>query len=250
MPLLSEYAPLAPSSRPVLWHTDLHMGNIFVSEEDHTKITGLIDWQLTSISPLFLQARWPVFLEPPKGYERGPELPKLPENYKQLPQDEKDLAAFTRKEAFLAKAYEVCIHRHNALAADALDVPSVFRELFIRCSEAFEESSIPLRATLIEILANWEDLHLPGKCSFTFTTEEFGAHKKEFEEYRQWHHVRGLASGALGSDSEGWIPPERDLEERQAKNKEFLDILIDKIAPEKSPEEVRLLWPYLEKQLT
>lgn len=33
------------ASEPVLWHTDLHMGNIFVAEDDPAVIVSLIDWQ-------------------------------------------------------------------------------------------------------------------------------------------------------------------------------------------------------------
>ena len=31
-------------SQPILWHTDLHMGNVFVSDTEPTKIVSLIDW--------------------------------------------------------------------------------------------------------------------------------------------------------------------------------------------------------------
>lgn len=52
-----EKLPLEKISQPALWHTDLHMGNIFVSESEPSQIVCLIDWQSISISPLFLQAR-------------------------------------------------------------------------------------------------------------------------------------------------------------------------------------------------
>lgn len=41
---------------PTLFHADLHKRNIFVSEEDPTKIISLIDWQSTSIEPTFVYA--------------------------------------------------------------------------------------------------------------------------------------------------------------------------------------------------
>jgi Phosphotransferase enzyme family len=47
MPLLSNNARLLNHSKPVIWHKDLHMGNIFVSETDQTIIQCLIDWQAT-----------------------------------------------------------------------------------------------------------------------------------------------------------------------------------------------------------
>ncbi len=82
------------------------MGNIFVSQEDHTKILCLIDWQSTSISPLFLQARWPVFLSPREAYCENPEHPKLPENFDDLDADDKSIALADKDRATFAKAYE------------------------------------------------------------------------------------------------------------------------------------------------
>ena len=71
MRLLETHPLLACSSQPRLWHTDLHMGNIFVSEQDPSQILSFIDWQLIQIAPTFLQARWPEFVTPPKGYKTG-----------------------------------------------------------------------------------------------------------------------------------------------------------------------------------
>jgi len=69
---------------------------MYLSQEDHTRIVGFIDWQSTSISPLFLQTRWSVFLRPPAGYHKGTELPKLPDNFEELDSDEKEVAMFEK----------------------------------------------------------------------------------------------------------------------------------------------------------
>lgn len=41
---------------PTLLHPDLHKRNIFVSEEDPSCVTAIIDWQSTSIEPTFVYA--------------------------------------------------------------------------------------------------------------------------------------------------------------------------------------------------
>ena len=46
-------------SGPVLWHTDLHLGNIFVSPDLPGTIEGIIDWQSSQIYPLFIQGSIP-----------------------------------------------------------------------------------------------------------------------------------------------------------------------------------------------
>jgi hypothetical protein len=58
---------LVNKSGAVLWHTNLHLGNIFVSPDDPTTIKAIIDWQSSQVTPLFIQARFPDFLTPPKG---------------------------------------------------------------------------------------------------------------------------------------------------------------------------------------
>ena len=45
---------LKKAAVPTLLHSDLHMRNIFVSSEDPTVVTGIIDWQSSSINPAFM----------------------------------------------------------------------------------------------------------------------------------------------------------------------------------------------------
>lgn len=48
--------------KPTLWHNDLHDDNIFVDPYNPEKITGIIDWQSSHISPLFNHSPDPAFL--------------------------------------------------------------------------------------------------------------------------------------------------------------------------------------------
>ncbi|KAL4762774.1 uncharacterized protein BDW70DRAFT_166582 [Aspergillus foveolatus] len=41
------------SAAPLMFHPDLHMRNIFVSQDDPSVITGIIDWKSTSVEPAF-----------------------------------------------------------------------------------------------------------------------------------------------------------------------------------------------------
>jgi hypothetical protein len=130
-------------SEPVLWHTDLHMGNIYVSEENPAKIVSLIGWQSIVVSPLFLQARFPAFLPIEEDYVLGTtELPELPPNYDEMDADDKEYAEYKLKEAKLAKVYELSSGSGNNQAYKALRIPSFLRELFIRCAEVSEEGVV------------------------------------------------------------------------------------------------------------
>ncbi|KAH6704046.1 kinase-like domain-containing protein [Leptodontidium sp. MPI-SDFR-AT-0119] len=235
---LESHLSLEQNSRPTLWHTDLHMGNIFVSETEPSKIVSLIDWQSISVSPLFLQARWPIFLEPPDDYVKGFVHPQLPSDFETMDEEDKGLATSKFKQASRTKAYETSTYLKNRDAYNAMNVPRVFRELFIRCGEVFEEGVEPLRACLIEISQSWEQLKLLGTCPFSFTPNEISAHDIAFEEYEEFHRVRKFALEYLDTDSEGWIAPAMDFDEKQAQNKALFEYYLENLADGKSRKEL------------
>lgn len=87
--ILTILAPIVEIfSTPVLWHPDLHMGNVFVSEEDYTKVVGLTDWQFTTILPTLTQAQWPLLLTVLDDYETGLSVPQLPNGINEMDPDE------------------------------------------------------------------------------------------------------------------------------------------------------------------
>lgn len=80
------------------------MGNIYVSNEDPTKIVSLIDGQSIAVSPLFLQARFPEFLSVDGDYTLGSKIPEILRYFHQMDADDKEIAEFKLKEAKLAEA--------------------------------------------------------------------------------------------------------------------------------------------------
>ncbi len=245
LPSLTTYPPLQERSRPTLWHTDLHMGNIFVSQEDPTRIICLIDWQSTSISPLFLQARWPAFLSPPEGYSKGKELPKLPANFEELNADEKGIALFEKERATCAKAYEVAtyLNNHDAYTAH-WDLADPSRELFSRIGDTWDDGIIPLRTCLIRIFEGWERIGFPDPCPIHFSPSQIVSHEQQLSEYSQWYEVQDFAKKYLDTDAEGWVPPGADWARKRSQNKALLDLMSERLASLKSGEEVRRMWPF------
>lgn len=151
MELLDANSILCHNAQPIIWHSDLHMGNIFVSPNDQSRIGSFIDWQSISILPAFFQGKWPIFLKPPSNYPEGLVIPKLPDDFEDLDSDDKALATLEWNQARVAKAYEVSNRLENGSAHNAMNIPRVFKELFIRCGEVSEYGVIPLRTCLIEI---------------------------------------------------------------------------------------------------
>ncbi|CAG8020515.1 unnamed protein product [Penicillium nalgiovense] len=224
MKLLDSNPILAGACQPTLWHTDLHMGNIFVAPDESSRIVSPVDFQST----------------PPQTYDyiKGIFQPQFSDNYDELDEESRDFAFREWSQVKLAKAYEVSTCLEDKAAYNAMNFPGVFRELFTRCGEISEVGVIPLRACLIEILQNWSSLRFSGKCPYSFSQDEIDAHEHQFAEYRAWHDVQAIADECLNTDAEGWIAPQLDINEKRRQNEE------DKVSGEKSAEAAKAMWPF------
>lgn len=150
MELLDANSILSHNAQPIIWHSDLHMGNIFVSPNDQSRIISFIDWQSISILPAFLQAQWPEFLKQPKNYPEGFVKPTLPDGFENLDSSDKGLATLEWNQAKRAKAYEVSNFLENRPAHNAVNVPRVFKELFVRCGEVSDYGVIRYEPVLLK----------------------------------------------------------------------------------------------------
>lgn len=225
---------------PTLWHNDLHLGNIHVSEEDPTQITSLIDWQSLPVLPLLCQVRIPEFLDLPEDYEIGGPVPQRPENLHEMDEDDRILAEHEHKQVCMGRAYEAASGFKNKQVYRALRLPSCFKELFSRIGEVAEEGPAPLRACLIEMSTVWEEGGFEGMCPIQFTTEQLVDHEREYEEHEIHHRIRAIARDLLDTDSEGWIPPGIDIGAKRQQNRELLQLMMERSAEYgKTPDEVR-----------
>ena len=262
MAALKSHCPLTQFARPVLYHADLHMGNIYVAKENPSEIVSIIDWQHTQIAPLFLQARWPRFLEPNTDYPTGPVEIALPEDFDTLDDDDKLIAQLEHRAAKATKTYEMRTYFDNNVAYEAMiDLPRVYREFFVRTGETFAEGCIPVRECLIELSRSLKKdgeqqqrllpdsqpkVDTPTLDLPSFSESQLSAHDEEFEKYEAWHAVVHFARKYLGTDFEGWVSPELDFEEKLRQNRELFELYVTQMAEGKSEEEVRRMWPFAE----
>ncbi|EFE30980.1 uncharacterized protein ARB_02174 [Trichophyton benhamiae CBS 112371] len=242
--LESRSADLASISRPTLWHTDLHMGNIFVSDNDPTEIVSIIDWQYIAIGPLFLQANWPSFLKPGDEYIYGPIQPQLPHDFEELGEAEKRLASSIRDDAIISKSYELQSFLHSQDVYRSLNLPTVFRELFVRCGESNSEGTICLRVCLAELYQSWAAFSLTGECPVSFSSRELEKIEGLFQEYRNWHDVQEFARSYLETDADGWVSPELSFSEIQQRNRHALERYVKEMAHYMPLEAARKMWPF------
>ncbi|KAL8886934.1 MAG: hypothetical protein Q9215_005423 [Flavoplaca cf. flavocitrina] len=236
---------LQQSAKPVLWHTDLHMGNIFVSETDHSQIVSIIDWQHTSISPHFLQARWPVFLSPPDNYALGPKHPKLPEEYENFEPHDKEVALFEKEKADNSKAYEIATYLNNRATYKALwetDEPT--REFFERIGDSWDDGIVPLQICVHKICETWSQLGFSNTCPLDISIRDKEILSQHSAEYKQWYGIHDFAKKYLDTDDDGWVAPQADFDEKKLQNKALLDLLIERAPTKNEAMETRRMWPF------
>ena len=94
-----------------LWHSDLHIENIYVDSESPTKVIGIIDWQSIALAPLFEHARQPYFLDYEEPRTIGLKRPRLPENLTELdPAVQRETKALYLKMS-LSSLYKTLLHK-------------------------------------------------------------------------------------------------------------------------------------------
>lgn len=206
--------PSAELCVPTMWHTDLNRGNIFI-DPSTCAITGIIDWQSTTIAPLYLQAIIPrAFLY--TGHKiKLPSVrmgkPSLPENYDSLSKDEKRdvLAEFTDAGTF--------IWQQNVILEDPI-WGAVYRlpkyPLRIHpidaASRTWTNGLTLLRGLLLQMRDEWAELagHSTS-CPLQFSEEEEDRIRALLERGdRHAEMVREVVT-RLDTTDDGMVEPER-----------------------------------------
>ncbi|OQD74386.1 hypothetical protein PENDEC_c011G01601 [Penicillium decumbens] len=199
---LIEDTRIKDAATPALLHPDFHKRNIYVSAEEPTVITGLIDWQSTSIEPAFIYANeTPDFAALPGGPEGDP-LKKE--------QNEKEMSGQMEREL---KDASVCYQTYDVVMtalvpklrpARLLD-PTLFR-LFHYCHTTWRDSAAAVRQELIELSARCAELGLEGSCPFSPTEAGLKEHARNYEDFEAIQALKLWLKGSLDTNSDGWVP--------------------------------------------
>lgn len=205
MQRLVEDKRIQDAATPTLLHPDFHMRNIFVSAEEPTLITGLIDWQSTSIEPAFIYAN------------ETPDFAALPEEpgedtFEKGHSEQKSPGCKERewKDASICyQTYDVCMKglAPKLRPARLLD-PSLFR-LFQYCHTTWRDSAAALHQELIELSARWTELGLQGACPFSPTEKEVKEHARVYEDFETLQKLKLWLKHSLHTNSDGWVPSDK-----------------------------------------
>jgi Phosphotransferase enzyme family len=222
---MSTDSRIRDSAMPVLFHPDLHKRNIFVSDDDPSIITGIIDWQSTSVEPAF----WYV-----------DEVP--------------DFATSVEPDNGLcAKAFEICSQflTPKLYGPRAMD-DNLFRP-FRYSYRTWKDGAVAFRHELIETALNWKELGFVGPCPYPMPTpKELAVHQKEYKFFEAAQNLRYDLSKLLNTASDGWVPPQ-NWETTESAHRELFDGMLqavltdenrDSDEPIKDERDLRSIWPF------
>lgn len=98
--------------QPTLWHSDLHLNNVYVDLDAET-ITDVIDWQHTTVAPLILRAKVPRMVQHISPLPLSWVMPEKPDDYETLPEKDRLRADKLYESALYHKYYEVLTAKRN-----------------------------------------------------------------------------------------------------------------------------------------
>lgn len=252
--LLEKYLTLVPYFLPqggeiakaFLYHTDLHLGNIFVDRKGH--VTSIIDWQSAWGGPLITEARHPSFIK-----YGGEIMLRLPEDYESLDAEGQEQAEDTVTNSVLLYFYEALLAQKVPLLHEVFHFP----DLTTRCyplqfvEDTWDGELLPFRESLLKVVRsvsvhkpnflfskgaldctqslyadqcrNWNKIGGGTPCPISFSDQEIRNHLVDGEHWNDMQDFWDSLAGVIGRD--GWTSHESY---EQAKNL-WDNLLTDKL---------------------
>ena len=244
---LQQYLQIAPSliphgnpalHRPVLRHPDLQPNNIFVSDE--LEINGLIDWQHSTVLPLFLQCAIPNSLQNyGDDVSESLQKPTLPNNFNQLELEEQHQQAELFRKRQLHYLYVKTTAKMNPEHYDALayNYSTLQRRLYHYASDPWEGDNVTLKSSLINLSKNWTQVTDGNKtpCPLVYPDAESHECLKLAHAQAEADEQFKLCQELIGVGNEGWVPVDY-YEEAKARERTLKK---DAIAAAETAEERR-----------
>jgi hypothetical protein len=230
---------------PTIRHPDLSPSNIFIS--DSGDITGIIDWQHTTVLPIFLQAKIPKHFQnygddDSENFRR----PKLPENFATMTDSDKEteMELYRRRQVHyfyvgytsrLNKAHFHAMGKYNLVLRN---------QLYDAAGRPWEGDNTSLKAELIKIMAHWPEIASPEDSplvnySPAEVEECLDRDAKQKDADDQMQQVRGY----IGINIEGWVPNE-EFESAREKAKILKSEMAEAAETEEERREFDEHWPF------
>lgn len=249
MPHLSASEPVNDDLlRLTLWHTDLHLNNIYVDLTSET-ITNVIDWQGVTVAPLILQARIPRMVRCTTPLPLGWIMPEKAADYDTMSEQDKKREDRHYEDALCNKYYEVQTAKRNPSHYAAIIHNNSWKLPLIKpvksiCGAWSSREVFRLRSSLIDVVDHWHELK-PGvpHCPISFTKEERKLHDEEMENRDYIEQVMESFQDAGILPADGIVDPEDyEIVKRRAQIQK--ETLLSMAENEEQRAWLNKLWPY------
>jgi hypothetical protein len=231
---MAKHSRIQKAASPVMFHPDLHKRNIFVSEEDPTVVTAIIDWQSTSIEPAFWYAD------------------AIPD-FAQSVSDPSGEDKIEHKSEACARVYDVCIQFLAPKLSAARSTEEAYFRPFRYCYRTWNDGAVAFREELIQTSQLWKELGFAVPSPFPLPSpDEIAVHQKEHKLFEAAHQLKYSLSSLLNTASDGWVPPE-DWERTKSTHRELFEGMLQEVLgngqpdddePIRGEDDLREIWPF------
>ncbi|RDL30749.1 uncharacterized protein BP5553_10094 [Venustampulla echinocandica] len=228
---LMHFPPILEAGLPTLLHHDLRKRNIYVSDLDPAVVTGIIDWQSTSVEPGSMYANEiPDFTT----FNSGSPFSAAAVTQNQPPFPESDQQSRDRKDA------KICHTTYEGSGPDAIaTIPPR--------ATSWRDSATSVRQELINVSQKWQELGLPGECSYWPSEGELKEHQKHYQDFETAQELKSRLMDMLNTTSDGWVPNDAAkpaLAANLAALDEWMKSAVE--SGDMSREKAEELWPFNE----
>ncbi|KAG2339052.1 hypothetical protein BDR05DRAFT_992242 [Suillus weaverae] len=220
---------------------DLQPSNIIVSRspDSNLHVVGLIDWQHTSIPPLFLLAGIPQQLQ---IYD---DIASLPEKLDDMDETQQsgEMELYRRRlvHYHYVKNTEEYNELHYATLTDSMGVLRC--RLFCHASDPWEGETLALKVALIQATKNWRKLTGGGPpCPVVFDPDDVRETMKLDAEQKEADESLEACRDVIGFGPEGWVPAEH-YEEAMGLTKKLKEDVLAAAESEEERAQIAAHWP-------
>lgn len=179
---------LSAVAQPVLSHPDLNKRNIFVDNDDPTKIVSIIDWQSAGLDPAF----WVVATRP---------------DFATLPDQSDDSLSEGVMEC--ATSFNASLASYAPQLARAQCLDSRLVRPFEYIYRTWNDGAAAFRHDLMMTTKEWKDIGFEAQCPIAEPDpRQVSAHESEYRHFVAAQRLRKQVTDYLTVSSDGWVPKE------------------------------------------
>jgi hypothetical protein len=229
-------------------HPDFSPNNIFIS--DSGDIIGIIDWQNTTVIPLFLQAKIPKHFQN-YGDDDSEKFrrPRLPEDFDALSDSDKEHEMELYRRRQVLYSYVGFTSRYNKAHFNAMGKYNLVlrNQLYDTAGRPWEGDNTSLQAQLITTLKNWSELSSAHDPEVHYSASESQSCLARDAQQKEADAQMQQVCEYLGVAIEGWVP-NREFEGARKKARDLKTQMLEAADTEEERRELDTCWPFQDRE--